>query len=92
MSKAGKPGALASSAVDGTAATPQRVAAALGLGSAPTRTLSTVTPEASAASISRRVAVRSSPRAGPALSISKVPSPGGGAKQRGLVGHHREHQ
>ena len=75
MSKAGIPGAHASSAADATDATPQRLAAALGEGSAPTLSDSTVTPDASAASISRRVAVRSIPGARPHASISSVPSP-----------------
>lgn len=75
MSKAGRPGALASSAAEATDATPQRVAAALGVGSAPTRKDRIVTPDVSAASISRRVAVRSIPGARPHASISSVPSP-----------------
>ena len=69
------PGAPASSAAEATDATPQRLAAALGDGSAPTRSDSTVTPDVSAASISRRVAVRSIPGARPQASINSVPSP-----------------
>ncbi len=76
MMNAGRPGASASSAVEGQAATPQRVAAALGAGAPATRSRRMVTPEASAASWSRRVAVRSSPGARPHASTTSAPSPG----------------
>ena len=56
---------VAAGAREGAAAMLHRLAAALGLGTAPTRSDSTVTPDPSAASISHRVAVRSNPGAGP---------------------------
>jgi hypothetical protein len=72
--KAGSPGALASSARDGSAVTCQRVRAALGPGLATARSNMTVTPEPSAASARRRLAVRSSKRGSPQGSISTAPS------------------
>ena len=73
--KAGAPGAFASSAVEGMVSTRQRVAVALGVGSACARSTSTVTPDCSAASISRRDAVRSRAGALPHASINTAPSP-----------------
>lgn len=74
--KPGRPGALAGSGVEGSPAMLHRVAAALGVGSAPSRSDRIVTPDVSAASISRRVAVRSTRAARPRLSMTSVPSPG----------------
>lgn len=74
MSKAGLPGALAASAEDGAAATCQRVCATLGPGSAASRMRSGVVPDVSAASASRRVAVRSRLPGMPQSSIRTAPS------------------
>src|SRR3546814_19444374 len=59
---AGWPGALASSGSDGADRTAQRVWAVLGAGRAETLSSRTVTPDVSAASASRLLAVRSSCR------------------------------
>lgn len=60
--KAGFPGAPPSNAVEGVACTLQRVWAALGAGSASTRSSNMVTPDVSAANARRRLAVRSRAR------------------------------
>lgn len=60
ISNIGRPGASASNPSDAAERTDQRVSAALGTGSASTRSISTVVPDRSAASASRRLAVRSS--------------------------------
>lgn len=75
-SKTGFSGALAASGVDGHAATRQRVSAALASSRAPGRIRKTVTPDFSAASARRRVAVRSSARWLPQGSMMTAPSPG----------------
>lgn len=75
MSKLGWPGASASSGAEGAAATRQRVRAALGASSAATRDISKVAPECSAASVKRRVAVRSISDACPHVSTSAAPRP-----------------
>lgn len=54
----------------------QRVSAALGTGSPPTRSRKAVTPDDSAASASRRLAVRSSKGAGPRNSTTSAPKAG----------------
>lgn len=74
-SKAVRPGALPASGRDGAADTRQRVSAALGTGSPPIRSSQAVTPDASAASARRRLAVRSSNGALPRNSITSAPSP-----------------
>ena len=74
MAKAGKPGALASSGREASAATNQREAAALGMGAAAARTITVVTREAAAISDSRRDALRSSTFGAPQGSISTAPS------------------
>lgn len=70
------PGALPGKGTDGAAATRQRVSAALGAGSAPIRSIRAVTPDPSAASASRRLAVRSSSGARPRISITSAPRAG----------------
>lgn len=74
MAKAGKPGALASSGRDASAATDQREAAALGMGAAAMRTIKVVTREAAAISERRRDAFRSRTFGAPQGSISTAPS------------------
>lgn len=69
------PGALPGSGTDGADVTRQRVSAALGTGSPPTRNRKAVTPEVSAASASRRLAVRSSSVARPCSSTTSAPRP-----------------
>ena len=63
------------SAIEGAGRTRHRVSATLGLSRAAARTSSTVTPECSAASISRRVAVRSISFDAPQHSTTSVPNP-----------------
>lgn len=75
-SKAVIPGALPGSAAEGAAVTRQRVSAALGAGSPPMRNRKAVTPDASAASANRRLAVRSINGAGPRNSITSAPNAG----------------
>ena len=74
MSKVGRPGALAGRGRDGAAATCHRVNATLGRGVAAMRSRRGVTPDFSAASASRRVAVRSSGLGSPQISITTRPS------------------
>jgi hypothetical protein len=74
-SKVGTPGALAASMTDGADATDQRVAALLGTGSASIRRTNKVTPDFSAASDRRRLAVRSSSGVLPQLSMMTAPEP-----------------
>jgi len=75
-SKALLPGPPPGRVGEGAAATRQRVSAALGTGSPPTRSMKAVTPDASAASASRRLAVRSSKGAGPRNSTTSDPKAG----------------
>ncbi|EZP73557.1 hypothetical protein BV96_00998 [Sphingomonas paucimobilis] len=70
------PGALPGNGSDGAAATRHRVSAALGTGSPPIRSSSAVTPDSSAASARRRLAVRSISGARPRNSMTSAPSPG----------------
>jgi hypothetical protein len=72
----GPPGALAASGTEGPAATRQRVSAAEASSRAPGRIRKTVTPDFSAASARRRVAVRSSALWLPQGSMMTAPSPG----------------
>ena len=75
MSKAGRPGALASSADEGADVTDQRVSAALATGSPSIRSNIVVTPDLSAASFIRLLAVRSSLGIFPQPSITTAPNP-----------------
>jgi hypothetical protein len=59
-SNMGGPGALASRTRDGAELTDQRVSPVLGTGSASSRSSNKITPDCSAANVSRRLAVRSS--------------------------------
>lgn len=76
MSNALIPGALPGKGTEGAAVTCQRVSAALGTGSPSIRSSSAVTPDASAASARRRLAVRSRSGARPRSSITSAPSAG----------------
>lgn len=73
-SNAGAPGAWPGSAREGAVATRQRVCAALGTGSASMRSRNSGTPDFSAASVRRRLAVRSRSRILPRLSTTTAPS------------------
>lgn len=74
MSNAGCPGAPPTSGEEGAEAICQRVCAALGAGTASTRTTRTGTPEATAAIDRRRDAVRSSSGAFPQGSMMTAPT------------------
>jgi hypothetical protein len=66
---------LAGKGTDGALVTCQRVWAALGVGWAPLRTIMTMVPLCSAASASRREAVRSKAGARPSISITTAAAP-----------------
>lgn len=70
------PGPFPGTGSEGAAATRQRVSAALGAGSPPIRSMKAVTPDASAASARRRLAVRSSKGAAPRSSTTSAPKAG----------------
>lgn len=70
------PGPFPGTGSEGAAATRHRVSAALGTGSPPTRNMKAVTPDASAASANRRLAVRSSKGAEPCSSTTSPPKAG----------------
>lgn len=70
------PGALPGNGTDGAASTRHRVSAALGTGSPPIRSTKAVTPDVSAASARRRLAVKSSSGARPRSSMTSAPSAG----------------
>ena len=84
-SNIGGPAALASKARDGAAPTDQRVSAALGTGPASSRSSNKVTPDCSAASASRRLAVRSSSGHWPQHSTISACRPGPRAASAALL-------